>query len=404
VGLLVSPTQVAFNARGDGKFSKPFVEQQSFFKQKLPMPSQHYDDILNAAHDRAFMVAGATKADLLTDLKGAVDKAIAEGHGLDWFRKQFDGIVKKHGWEGWTGSGTAEGRDWRTRVIYQTNLSSSYAAGRYGQLTRPEVLEALPYWKYVHNDSVAHPRPLHVAWSGTVLKHDDPWWGSHYPPCGWLCRCRVEPVDASEFDGKPAPDDGEYTKVDRYGVEHTMPKGVDYGFGYTPGKSLAADTQLRAMVQDKLVRYAPAISRSLTKDVNRYINADKKASSFAGQALADADVKALGWLGFVARPEVLKPLVHVDMTGFLVLLPADAVRHAVNKHAFDGKGQRAVKPADFDRVAQVLNEGDAVAGDGDGFFVSSLVVGGETFRCVFEVMGAKMRAVALKTLMIKTAK
>jgi len=237
--LTLSPTQVAFNARGDGSFNKPFAEQVAFFKQKLNLPSERYDDILAAAHDRAFMVAGAAKADLLTDLRKAVDKAITEGKSIQWFRSQFKDIVKKHGWEGYTGSNTQAGRDWRTRIIYRTNIASSYAAGRWQQLNHPDLLTSRPYWKYIHNDTVSHPRPLHVSWSGKVLKHDDPFWQTHFPPNGWGCRCRVVAVSQSDYTGASAPDNGVYTHEDRHGIRHTVPQGIDFGWDYAPGRSNA---------------------------------------------------------------------------------------------------------------------------------------------------------------------
>jgi len=40
-----------------------------------PYMTEWWDDILGAAHDRAFIVAGAAKA----DFRGAVEKAIGEG-------------------------------------------------------------------------------------------------------------------------------------------------------------------------------------------------------------------------------------------------------------------------------------------------------------------------------------
>jgi hypothetical protein len=117
-----------------GGFALPFAEQIAFFRQKINLPSEAWDDIRQAAHDRAFIVAGATKADLLDDLCRAVDKAIATGTTLATFRKDFRAIVGQHGWQGWTGEGTPGGFAWRTRVIYETNLRASYAAGRWAQL------------------------------------------------------------------------------------------------------------------------------------------------------------------------------------------------------------------------------------------------------------------------------
>lgn len=262
--LKLSPTQIAFNASANGSFKAPFDEQIKFFQEKLALPAEHYDSILKEAHDRAFIVAGALKADLLDDLQGAVGMAINDGRSLDWFRENFENIVKVHGWEGWTGSDTSAGRDWRTKIIYRTNVMTSYAAGRYEQLNDPDLLKRRPYWKYVHNDTVAHPRPLHVSWSGLVLKHDDPFWSSHFPPNGWGCRCRVTSARPDQFKGDKAPDDGTYEKIDRFGQAHEIPNGIDYGWNYAPGKSKAA---LIDSTKEKISALPGLLANSLLTDL-----------------------------------------------------------------------------------------------------------------------------------------
>ena len=298
--LKLSPTQLAFNAKGDGSFKLPFQEQIDYLQQKLDLPTQHWDDIKGAGHDRAFIVAGATKADLLSDFHTAVNQAIAEGKSIGWFKKEFEGIVQKHGWEGWTGSDTRAGRDWRARVIYNTNMRASYAAGRYAQLTDPELLKARPYWKYIHNDTVAHPRPLHQSWSGTVLPHDDAFWSTHFPPNGFGCRCRVTAVTASDYKGLPAPDDGTYTKVDRTGVTHTLPKGVDYGWGYTPGAGVAKS--FKQIIDDKLIRLPAPVGSAMMDFLKPIMQAeiDKSFSLWVDSALAAGvsknSVQLIGWI------------------------------------------------------------------------------------------------------------
>lgn len=244
-------------------YHRPFPEQLAFFKAKLRLPTAKYDDILKAAHDRAFVVAGAMKADLLDDLQQSVTRSIEQGKSIDWFRKEFKAIVAKHGWTGWTGEDTPAGVAWRTRVIYQTNFTASYAAGRWAQLNDPDLLKLRPYWRYVHNDSVQHPRPLHLAWGQkpVVLRHDDPWWQTHFPPNGWGCRCRVTAVRASEYPGDPAPENGTWTKTDRHGQTHEIPKGIDYGWDYAPG---ANRTRLfQELIDDKLIRLPAPIGAAM---------------------------------------------------------------------------------------------------------------------------------------------
>ena len=100
------------------------------------------------------------------------------------------------------------GRDWRTRVIYETNLRSSYAAGRYRQMK--DVAERRPYWRYRHSDVSENPREEHLGWDGLVLRHDDPWWDTHYPANGWGCKCFVETLADRDLRrlGKSGPDSG----------------------------------------------------------------------------------------------------------------------------------------------------------------------------------------------------
>ena len=216
--------------------SLPFKEQIEFFRRKLNIPTTGWTDIYIHEHDYAFMVAGANRDAIVADFRTAVEKAIAEGTTLADFRKDFDRIVAQHGWD-YNG-----GRNWRSRVIYETNLSTSYAAGRW------EQLQDAPYWQYKHADWVQHPREDHLAWDGLVLARDDPWWYTHFPPNGWRCQCSVRglwPRDLQRL-GKTGPD----TAPDVQWEERTIgqrnpngprtvrvPAGIDPGFEYAPGRS-----------------------------------------------------------------------------------------------------------------------------------------------------------------------
>ena len=382
-----------------------FAEQIEFFRQKLNLPTEVWDDIERAAHDRAFVVAGAQGADLLYDLRGAVDKAIEQGTGLAQFRKDFAQIVAKHGWTGWTGEGTKAGVAWRTKVIYQTNMATSYAAGRWKQLNDPELLKIMPYWQYHHNDSVLHPRPLHKLWDGLTLPPDHPFFKTHFPPGGWGCLCWVSAVTKEKYmlaiaNGKGKPPEG-WDAVD---PKTSAPVGIDKGFDYAPGAGV--DTPLRQVVQDKLVTYPPAITRALSHDVNRYINAEQGVENFAREVIRDKQRKESLWLGFVENFEQVQKVTQENVKGYLVLLPAENVRHAYNEHLLDSDGKRPLVDQDFAQASIVLTEpdtmkqGDAVFGGGKALLVSKSI-GGEIFNCVFDILhGKKNRALAFRTLFV----
>ncbi len=220
----------------------PFTQAIEFFRQKTNMPTKHWTAVMDEAHARSFAVAGAASQSLVQDFREAVDKAISQGTTMKEFRKEFDNIVAKHGW---SHTGTA---DWRARIIYETNLRTAFAAGRYAQQTNPDVLAAFPYWEYLHVDC-PHPRLQHLAWSGTVLRADDPWWNTNYPPNGWRCHCIVASLGARQLAKRgmsgpdQAPDLNWQTYTDRTtGVVTQYPAGVDPGFAYNPGKAWADKT------------------------------------------------------------------------------------------------------------------------------------------------------------------
>ncbi len=252
-------------------FNTPFAEQLDFFRQKVNLPTQRWDDITRDEHDRAFIVAGAQKADLLKDLNEAVTKAIRDGTGLPQFRKDFAMIVQKHGWTGWTGEGSQAGFNWRTKVIYQTNMATSYAAGRYRQLTDPEFVKLRPFWRYVHNDSVLHPRPLHQHWGNIrlTLPWNHPFWQTHFPPNGWGCMCRVVPVAGPESGDAITPPDGWDERNDL----GRMP-GIDSGFDYTSGKSVAGE--LGGLVEGKLATLPAPIGSALGDSLPQAVASERK--------------------------------------------------------------------------------------------------------------------------------
>ncbi|GAA3682322.1 MULTISPECIES: phage head morphogenesis protein [Acetobacter] len=214
----------------------PPGKAMEFFRQKLNVPTKHWDDLWHEAHARGFMVAGATSQALLADFRKAIDQAIAGGITANGFRKEFDAIVAKHGWA-YNGSAA-----WRSDTIYSTNMLTAHGAGRYARQSTPEALEMFPYWQYQHH-TCQHPRPQHVAWNGQVIRADDPWWNTHYPPNGWKCHCTVRALSEKmvkrmglTVSSAPLLNARPWLNK-RTGETLWVPEGIDPGFAYNPGKA-----------------------------------------------------------------------------------------------------------------------------------------------------------------------
>lgn len=228
----------------------PFDAAIAHFRGKVDIPTEKWNDLWRQMHARGFMSAGAMKAELLTDLRSAVDKAIATGTTIAEFRNDFDALVEKHGWA------YKGGRGWRTRVIYDTNIRQAYNAGRWKQITDSDVRKSRPYLQYKHGGSI-NPRPEHLAWDGLILPADDPWWRTHYPQNGWGCKCKVFTLSQRDLkrQGKSGPDraphDGTYQWTDKQGRTHTIPKGIDPGWDYNVGQASWGRTRASQLAEDQ---------------------------------------------------------------------------------------------------------------------------------------------------------
>jgi hypothetical protein len=226
--------------------SLPFTDAIAFFRDKLSIPTSHWNDLWQDQHARAFTVAGATREGLLADIRQAVDKAISSGTTLEEFRKDFSSICDRAGWS------PKGGEAWRARVIYETNLSTAYAAGHYKEMTDPDVVDERPYFRYVRSSS-EHPRLAHLAWVGITLPWNDPFWSKHYPPNDWGCKCGVVSCSAKDIDRlkaegveikTEAPAESTYEWTDkRTGEVHDVPKGIGPGWAYNPGKAAWGEQQ-----------------------------------------------------------------------------------------------------------------------------------------------------------------
>lgn len=404
-----------------GVFGRPFTEQVAFFRRKLGnlVPTRRWDDMVGAQHDHAFMVAGAAKADLLTDLAAAVDKAITEGRGLEEFRKDFRAIVKRNGWTGWTGEGSVRGEAWRVGVIYRTNAYTSYSAGRLAQLRQGNY----PFWVYRHGGSL-EPRPHHLSWDGLVLEPDHPFWKTHYPPSDWGCSCYAlgarSKAAARRLGGDPEKKlPGNWNVRDR---KTGAPAGIGRGWDYAPGDSVA--DQVNA-IAGKVRRWDYAIARAFMDELpperaDALSNAYRRLPSTADDARRYAAAIAEGrepaggnpvrTMGMVRSDQAqqLEQLAGRPIAGFDYRFTPDSVRHILDEHGGTSevpRGQRPVTPEDFAELPGIVSRPDRILGP-DRSNINELLVHyekrirGELYRATFAV-ATRRRSLTLKTMFVR---
>ncbi|MBF0561224.1 MAG: minor capsid protein [Alphaproteobacteria bacterium] len=205
-------------------------------------------------HATGFTVAKSAGFDILSDIHAAMLAALQDGTGQREFDQRLIPILQRKGWWGRqlvvdpanpeAGPQLVQlGSLRRLKVIFDTNLRMAYAAGRWEQIQR--VKTGMPYLRYVAVlDSKT--RPEHRHWHGTILPVDHSWWGTHFPPNGWFCRCSVMQLSANDIerygwtvsDGSPVePEPPKIFTNPRTGEVSEVPYGIDPGFAYNPGKA-----------------------------------------------------------------------------------------------------------------------------------------------------------------------
>lgn len=166
----------------------PMREALAFWRDKVPMSREEFDELAEQMQARGFYVSGLTRLDQVEAVKDAIDAAVADGETFEDFKARIPEIIDQENWSGI-----------RLAIIYRTNVQSAYMAGRYAQMTDPAVLKARPYWRYsAVNDS--RTRPAHRAMDGRVFPADRPIWDKWYPPNGYRCRCGVDTLSAREAE------------------------------------------------------------------------------------------------------------------------------------------------------------------------------------------------------------
>lgn len=229
------------------------VEAVDYLRKKGHKITFDYTEMAREEHAYNFTVAKAMSHDILLDIRSAVDDALAQGTTFQDFQKQLKPTLLEKGWWGKqvvSNPNTGEkeqvqlGSPRRLQVIYDTNLRTAYAAGRWEAVQRTKKLR--PYLRYITMDD-GRVREQHRHWHNVVKPVDDPFWDDHYPPNGWRCRCSVQQLsdrdlkrlglDVTEGTPDGAP---KFFHDKRTGETIKVPPGIDPSFAYNVGKARMA--------------------------------------------------------------------------------------------------------------------------------------------------------------------
>ncbi|GEM50018.1 phage minor head protein [Deinococcus cellulosilyticus] len=176
----------------------------NWFRDRVPVTVSEWSTLSQDARRRAFFISGTSQLDLIGDVHKSLLKALDEGKSFAEWKKEMRPRLEA----AWKASGqgpttTAQINN-RMGTIFQNNIQSAYQAGRFRQMTDPDVLKERPIWVYV---SVMDDRTSDRCrkLNGTTLPHDDPFWVKNHPPRHPRCRSSIRSIPAGDAQLKAAP-------------------------------------------------------------------------------------------------------------------------------------------------------------------------------------------------------
>ena len=356
----------------DGALRKAPREEREFFSAKGQHESFSWRDTLFDEHASSFTVAKSTGYDILGDIRAAVQRAIDDREDFATFASKLQPILEAKGWWGKkaaTDPLTGEtrpvqlGSPRRLQIIHWANVRSARAAGEWERIQRTK--RGLPFIEYLLT-TAAHPREEHLQWVGTILPVDDPWWDTHFPPCAWMCQCRVLQLTASaakrkgyDPDARPTYDGMTTTfRNGRTGETREVPKGVSPGWDTNPGKFRMDN--LRRLWDDKLGPLPDEARRIATEDMTRQPIFETVAGGRSGYVTKGADTSDAN----VQRGRFALPVASVPAP-IAARLGTDAplVKLSVADGAKQAENHRDLTPADYAHVQAALDAADHVVAE-----------------------------------------
>ena len=181
-------------ALGDFNFQPlPFDEAIDFFKDKTNLSPEEFYNLADQARSKAFSIRVGATEQIRSTIKDLLTQAQSDGIGVGDFRDQAQSVIERAGIGMRDVNGEPMNPDWYWTTVFKTNLDTSYQAGRWQQMTDPEVVDARPYLRYV-SALLPTSRPSHREKHGVILPVDDPFWDQWMPPNGFNCYCTVTSV------------------------------------------------------------------------------------------------------------------------------------------------------------------------------------------------------------------
>ncbi len=166
-----------------------------YIRGKAVADPTNFGNLPDQLKQRAFTVASIEQLDALKRMRDIIAK-LPEGASWDEAKRELAAEISPFIDVDDDSKRTTASKA-RAEFLLRTHGFQAYAVARHQQ--QMSVAQDFPYWKY-ETVGDSRVRPGHAALDGKVLRADDPWWKTHYPPWDWGCRCIVIAIDEDDVE------------------------------------------------------------------------------------------------------------------------------------------------------------------------------------------------------------
>ena len=281
------------------------VDKAAFehFKAKKILAGFSHYDVWLYQHSLAFTVAKMMDADMLAEVKDAIEAAQRNGTAFADFKKRLKPYLMAKGWWGeqvMTDPLDSEpklvqlGSTRRLKTIFNTNMQTAFAAGQWQRIQANK--KALPYLRYNHS-AAGHPRDSHKRYYGLVLPVDHDIWKVIFPPNGYGCKCSVSALTRRQAEregisGEPDVDMVEFTNP-RTGKTVLIPDDITPSFAHNHGDRLGAMDALFGEKNGEEALAAMIAEREAWLDKRYSVPSDKVVVLALSDKVSGKEVKRL---------------------------------------------------------------------------------------------------------------
>ena len=177
-----------------------------YFQKRMRLTSEDVEKLKKLYNQKSLEVVKTSTAVVQKYAQKAIEESIANGEHVKDAMARLNAALES--------AGVNYPSPFLIESLVKSNIGAAYSAGKWFALQDPAIQEEQAGFLYVTTGD-NRVRDSHQSWDYFTGPKDHPFWQTHYPLCGWGCRCTAiatfteaecnipETYEAADFGDNP---------------------------------------------------------------------------------------------------------------------------------------------------------------------------------------------------------